>query len=97
MVYLDQINLTQSQKEQLVELALEAVDNLGYCDEGLNVLEEMGFEVPKEDRTVILTVRVKGIDRGDEDDLQYSGNWNIDLYSIGFEEVSIEDVSVEDV
>ena len=87
-------SLTDEQKKTLARELYEAANELGYCDESLSVLEQVGLTVPNTDYEVTIKVRVVGTAKAEElfDDDAFS----VDVYLDGRAEVdSWTVVSVE--
>lgn len=78
-VFINGVRFTAKQHEALVNAAIESAENLGYCSESENVLEEMGLTVPSNEVVVTLKVRVSNFSRGVVADNQY--NWNVEFHA----------------
>lgn len=92
-VFINGVRFTAKQHETLVTAALESAENLGYCSESENVLEEMGLTVPTNEVIVTLKVRVSNLDRNIEADNQY--NWNVEFTADWDAILNLESVTID--
>lgn len=87
-------SLTPDQRDALARELYAAANELGYCDESLSVLEQVGLSVPETEYEVTIKVRVSGHATAEE--LSEDDAYAVEIYLAGRAEVdSYEVVSVE--
>ena len=92
--HINDLGLTQKQKDGLLLLAMNTAEDLGYCDESNSVLEEMGFTPPTRDFEVTIKVTVKKLS-SDYSEADLKGSWDIYPYNCDYEDLDFKVVSVE--
>ncbi len=89
-------SLTDEQKSALVELAITSANNLGYCDESSNVLNEMGLDGnPRRTYNLVVNLEVQ-INVGSDVEHAVENEVTFDFYGEGDPEaIAWSVVSVE--